>query len=393
MSSLNTLVILETFKIDGVLTDLDAEPTLTAEDASLSGVIRDSDSTVVVAADTALTKIATGTYRTTFTESPNNYTYTYWVKWVYDGDTYYDEHSLAGSGAALTTTARFKSYIGETSTTYDTLIDALVDRATSALEAYCGHCFGEDTYRHRFDGDGTTSLFLPEFPVTQVTLLSTALQDVIRITNTSSDAWHTYIEVVESASDPSVSSTMNLVIQGGASDGSNALTLSSYTLTTLVAAINALGSGWAATLNISDSGVWDAPELLPCSGLHCLNDYAYVQIPYEPNIDFIIKGQRNPPYTGNVGELRLPIGFANGNKNVVVRYTAGYPTIPDDLEQICLDLVQVYYKSRNTDSTVKREKLGDHDITYAESGGGGARDIPAHIAKRLAPYKRWSEIV
>lgn len=392
MASLNTLVITETFKIDGVLTDLDAEPTLTAEDSDYSGVIRDDDEVVVVA-DTALTKIATGTYQTTFTESPNNYTYTYWIKWVYDSDTYYDEHSLIGSGAALTTTSRFKSYIGETSTTYDTLIDALVDRATSALEAYCGHSFGEDTYRHRFDGDGTTSLFLPEFPVTQVTLLSTALQDVIRIKNTSSDAWNAYVEVVESASDPSVSSTMNLVIQGGDDDGSEPLTLSSYTLTTLVTAINALVKGWTATLNHSDWGVWDAPELLPCSGLHCLNSYAYVQTPYESEIDFAIIGQRNPPYNGNVGELRLPIGFANGKQNVIVRYTAGYPTIPDDLEQICLDLVKVYFKSRNTDSTVKSEKLGDHSIAYSEEGGGGARDIPAHIAKRLAPYKRWSEII
>lgn len=393
MSALNTLVITETFKIDGVLTDLDTEPVLTAEDASLSGVIRDSDSVVVVAADTALTKVATGIYRTTFTESPNNYTYTYWIKWVYDGDTYYDEHSLAGSGAALTTTAQFKAYIGETSTTYDTLIDSLVGRATSALEAYCGHTFGEDDYRHRFDGDGSTSLFLPEFPVTKVSLLSTALQDVIRITNASSDAWHAYIEVVESASDPSVSSTINLVIQGGTNDGSDPLTLSSYTLTSLVVAINALSKGWSAILNISDQGVWDAPEIIPCSGLHCLNNYAYVQIPYDPNIDFAIIGQRNPPYNGNIGEIRLPIGFATGKQNITIKYTAGYPTIPDDLEQICIDLINVYYKSRNTDSTVKREKLGDHDITYAEEGGGGARDIPSHIAKRLAPYKRWSEII
>ena len=393
MSSLNTLVITETFKIDGVLTDLDAAPTLTAENAALSGVIRDSDSTVVVIADTALTKVATGTYRTTFTESPNNYTYTYWIKWVYDGDTYYDEHTLIGSGAALTTTTRFKEYIGETSTTYDTLIDALVDRATSALEAYCGHVFGEDDYRHRFDGDGTTSLFLPEFPVTQVALLSVSLQDVIKIKNTSSDAWHAYVEVVESASDPSVSSTMNLVIQGGTNDGSDALTLSSYTLTTLVAAIIAKSKGWTATLNMSDWGVWDAPELLPCSGLHCLDDYAYVQTPYEPEIDFAVIGQRFPPYNGNVGELQLPTGFATGKQNVIVRYTAGYPTIPDDLEQICIDLIGVYFKSRNTDTTIKSEKLGDHSITYVEGGGGGARDIPVHIAKRLAPYKRWSEII
>ncbi len=35
------------------------------------------------------------------------------------------------------------------------------------------------------------------------------------------------------------------------------------------------------------------------------------------------------------------------------------------------------------------EKLGDHYIKYSQEGGGGARDIPGHIAKRLAPYMRW----
>ncbi|KKN71421.1 hypothetical protein LCGC14_0421430 [marine sediment metagenome] len=385
MATLNTLVIRETFKIDGVLTDLASVPVFTAEDSSLSGVIRDQDSAVVVAADTALTKIATGTYRTTFTESPNNYTYTYWIKWVYDGDTFYDEHSLAGSGAALTTTAKFKSYIGETSTTYDSLIDDLVNRATSALEAYCGHRFGEDTYRHIFDGDGTTSLFLPEFPVTKVSLLSVSLQDVIRVTNTSSDAWNAYVEVVESATDPSVSSTMNCVIQGGADDGSDALTLSSYTLTSLVAAINALAKGWSATLNVSNWGIWDAPELLPNPGLSCINKYAYVQTPYKSEIEFDIKGQRNPPYNGNVGELRLPVGFSEGKQNVVVRYTAGYPTVPDDLEQIAIDLINIYFRGRNKDLSVKSERLGDHSITHAED----ARNIPKQIQVRLAPYKRW----
>jgi hypothetical protein len=73
-----------------------------------------------------------------------------------------------------------------------------------------------------------------------------------------------------------------------------------------------------------------------------------------------------------------------------VRYTAGYVTTPADLEQICIDLVNTYLKSRTYDSSIKSEKLGDHSITFAtESGGGGARDIPSHIAKRLAPYKKF----
>ncbi len=67
MANLRTIVITETFKVDDILTDLDAVPAFTDEAAAASGVIRLQDSTVVVAADTELTKSATGTYTHSFT--------------------------------------------------------------------------------------------------------------------------------------------------------------------------------------------------------------------------------------------------------------------------------------------------------------------------------------
>ncbi len=160
MAELRTITIRETFEIDGVLTDLDSVPAFTAENASYSGVIRNQDDAVVVAADTTLTKSATGTYTYSFTESPNSYTYTYWIKWIYSSTTYYDEHTISGGSAALTTKTAFKNYAGITITTDDDLIDALLNRATAAIESYCDRKFQYDTYRERYDGDGTCELIL-----------------------------------------------------------------------------------------------------------------------------------------------------------------------------------------------------------------------------------------
>ena len=373
MAELRTIVITETFKVDDVLTDLDAVPNFTDEAAAASGVIRLQDSTVVVAADTALTKSATGTYTHSFTETPNSYTYGYWIKWVYDSTTYYDYHTIAGGSAAITTKTAYKNYTGITSTEDDALLDQLVLRATSAMENFCGRKFQHDTYRERYNGSGDTELYLRQYPVTEIKMLSIGATDVIRFKNTSTDAYNAYVRVN--------ADSMILTIQGGTDDGSNTLTLTDYTITTLETAIEAL-TGWTSEVVTSAYGVWNAEEILPCSGLECHDSYASIQCPDEP--------ERSFKTDNNKGAIYLSTGFPTGYQNVIVSYAAGYSTMPDDLIQICLDLVNVYYRSRKTDSTVEAEKLGDHYIKYSKEGGGGARDIPTHIQKRLAPYRKWS---
>lgn len=283
------------------------------------------------------------------------------------------EDSPTATTGALTSTANFKSYAGITHTDDDTLIGYLVSRATSAIERYCDRTLRSTSYREQYDGDGTTELLLKEYPITAVNLLSVGRTDIVRLTNVNSDAYTARATVDVT--------NMTLYVDGGTNDGSDELTLADYTLTELVAAINALGTGWTATLQSSAYGVWEADELLPVMGLECLDSYAYVQCPDDPESDYQIYA--------NKGIVYLPTGFSSGHNNVTVRYTAGYSTTPADLEQICIDLVNTYYLSRKTDSTVKEERLGDHKIVYANEGGGGARDIPQHIAKRLAPYMRW----
>lgn len=369
MAELRTVTITETFTVDDVLTDLDSEPAFTSEDGTESGVVRVQDDTTVVAADTTLTKIATGTYQYTFTESPNSYTYHYWVKWIYDTTTYYDEHTIRGGSAAITTKTAFKNYAGVTITTDDDLLDDLVNRATSAIENYCDRKFTYDTYRERYDGDGTTDLLLNQYPIGEVKLLSVGIAYAIRIKNTSSDAYNAHIRITNES--------MVLTILGGTNDGSDTLTLTDYTFTTLITAITDLSKGWSATLALSDYGVWNAEELLVISGWECLDNDAYIPCPYESESDFQIYADE--------GILHFSAGFPTGHRNIIVRYAAGYSVMPGDLTQICIDLVNVYYKSRKKDLSVKSEKLGDHSITMTTD----SRNIPDHIAKRLAPYKKW----
>ncbi len=308
----------------------------------------------------------------------------------------------SATSGALTSVANVKTYAGITTSDDDALLGDLISRATDAIEAHCGRVLREDTYRERYDG--SSELLVNHYPVTAVSLLSVGTQDVLRVTNTSSDAYNASVTVTLDDADVSISETMTLVISGGGNAGTDSLTLSSYTITSLVAAINALSKGWSATVNVSDWGVWDAIELLPEPALNCLNKIAYFKTPYQGEEDYEIVGMTMTPFRDNFGCIRirnyghlysqLPYystheHFHAHRRNVVIKYTAGYATTPADLEQITIDLTLVYYKSRKSDNTVKREKLGQHDITYKDTGTGGGQ-LPTDIQFRLAKYKRWS---
>ena len=82
------------FKVDSVLTD----PTsiVLSDSTGTYGVKRDDTGAAVVAAGTAMTQISTGDYQHQFTDPANDLTYTYCVKIVYGGATYYFAGELTG---------------------------------------------------------------------------------------------------------------------------------------------------------------------------------------------------------------------------------------------------------------------------------------------------------
>lgn len=123
---MSTVTIQRTFKVDGVLTDVTScklsDPTATF------GVKRNDTDEVVVADDTAMTKVSTGVYRHTFTEPAAGLTYTYWVEWVYSGETYHEEHTVSGvsADARICTLSDVKDRLGEESSDYDDMLTRMI---------------------------------------------------------------------------------------------------------------------------------------------------------------------------------------------------------------------------------------------------------------------------
>lgn len=274
------------------------------------------------------------------------------------------------SGDALTTTARFKTYAGITSADDDTLIGLLIARATGAIQNYCERTLVSTTHRDFYDGFSGDMLVLDNYPVTAIQMLSGARQTAFGLMNTSTDAYHAMASVTTTG--------LRLLVQGGDNADDTTLTLASYsTLTDLFTAITSLAKGWGILQN-STLNVWSPTELLPTTmGSSCLNTYADIYIPDDPLNGFVVNS--------DAGVVRVS-GFSRSFQGITIRYTAGYSSIPADLEQICIDLVGIYYDSRKINLMLSSENIGDYSYV-TKAGKDNYSKMPLQITQRLQPWR------
>ena len=386
----NTLVIGQTFEWTvqshngaGVNVDADALPTYSIyEDGTAISEFKITG-TMAKLDDANTTGLYRGIVQATAANGFERYkTYNVYISAVISGTTYNMEGSslaLGGSdtiettSGALTTLANFKTYAGITGTSDDTLISAMINRSTSAIQKYTGRDLVETTYREIQDWNGSSDVLTEQYPIISMTLLSTSRDTAFGIKNTSGDSYNAYIQVTDS--------TMTLVVQGGTNAGSNAITLSDYsTLTALQTAITTLSAGWEMTDLTSATENWSPTEILPASGLMCKDGYVDIDIPGAPDSNFSLDNDM-----GRISGASIwwNTGGWTGRQNLIIKYTAGYATTPADLEQICIDLTKVYYDSRDRDDGLESEKIGDYSYKVGNISAG---KMPDSIKLRLSGY-------
>ncbi len=287
--------------------------------------------------------------------------------------------TFTATTGALTTLAHVQEFSGIAEGTDETLLTALINRATGAIEGYCDRTFTETTYRDYYDGCDIEDIITDNYPIISIQMLAIGRDDAYTLTNSSSDAYNAYVSVNETQ--------LVLVVQGGTNVSTTELTLDDYaTLTALNTYIaGTVGKGWSGTVT-TVYALYDPIELLPVSGISCLTntsvaraDYAYLKVPGDIRSSFV--------FAADAGLITLSGGkFSRGVQNITLRYTAGYATTPADLEQICIELVLTYYYGRKRDKGVVSEKIGDYSYKIGEAKGVGG--IPAEIRDRLIVWKK-----
>lgn len=75
---------------------------------------------------------------------------------------------MAVGANALCTLADVKTYNGISTSTYDTLIETLIDRVSKQFEMDCDRVFISANYTQYYDGNKTSYLFVSQYPITTV---------------------------------------------------------------------------------------------------------------------------------------------------------------------------------------------------------------------------------
>jgi len=276
----------------------------------------------------------------------------------------------------LCTLADVNSYLGYTlgdDTNRDTLLNNLIDRATDAIEEYCGRKFKQRTYRlERYDGDGDKLLFLNNYPIYSIDRVATATKTAFSVKCSVDDATFASIDID--------SDGVTVTQIGGTNEGSSDILFSNYaTISAVVAQINTY-TDWTATVATSMGG-YVSSDLLDVWGAYCLDQTLDVYTIDTPIYDFLVwrEGGRE------MGILYRNSGWPNGRMNISISYNAGYATIPDDVKQACIETVAAFFNRRKRDTGLSGEKLGDYSWTAA--GGNVGYALPQHIRDMLITRK------
>ena len=270
---------------------------------------------------------------------------------------------------AITTLANVKEYAGITTSADDALISNLITRVQAQIEKYCDRAFDSASYTQIYNGDSTTKLYLDEYPVTAVTRVAIGRQGALQIDSSHSADFAVTVKVD--------ATNLTLSVYDSSGTTTSTATLDANDLDATATTITAV-SGFTATV-LSDYGIWEGTELVQFTergfkdGTISLDVFDERLAGYITDLD--------------VGSIYYSGGFPTGFQNVYVDYTAGYSTIPGDLEQTAIEIITNVYKSRSINTQLDSEKIGDYSYKVAQTTGSISNMI-ADKALDLAPYKK-----
>lgn len=293
------------------------------------------------------------------------------------------------TGSTLVSTSRLtqNAQLSALNTANPTLVASLLAAATAAIQKYTNRDLLSSTYTEYLSGGNFPSdvIHLKQYPVTAISRVGTNPQDVLLISNTSA--------ANQRATVATTSGGVVLYRMASGVATSSTLLASSYaTITLLAAAINALGSGWSATVQGS-YGNYATADLRPLQGAYTtINGAAALQIYVEELNSSNVAWAYSDEWSGSWGwRLEEDAGiltgrFPRGKNNVRVDYTAGYAVIPDDLGEACVQLVLDYYNAAQRDLTQSSGNV-------AGAGFKGIEDAMSHKVKMLlAGYRDTSKL-
>lgn len=264
---------------------------------------------------------------------------------------------MALASNALTTVEAVKTYMGNTSSTDDDLIETLINNVSDQIERWCDRVFVSQTFTEFIDARGTRTIGVQNSPIINVDLVATGARNSISVASAVSS------DLVATVAIEETQARLYRMQENGTTTTVN-LTFADYPTTTLLAAqINAT-AGYDATSSFN----------APCYTLHrmggrdTVESTAYLTCASDAESEYRVDYDRGLIHLRSDNfprfqEERFNNHFPNTFQGVFVRYTGGYSTLPNALVQAAFVLITQAYQGRDRDRNLQSENIGDYSYT------------------------------
>ena len=267
----------------------------------------------------------------------------------------------------------------------DRLLTELLDSATSRIEHFCQRTFIAQNYKQFISGSGTSTLSLPNYPVTAIRRLAWSRQNAISVTASTATDLRATVEVQDN----------QIVLKRWDSSGTEvetSLTFASYPTTSAMATQITATTGWTATANATVL----CDELMRQGGQDALTNAGQLYYLKSTEADYrvdedsgridLISAQFESQWSSLDPNGVL---FPRGSHNIFIDYTAGYTqnsNVPMALQEVAWELTATSYNQSKHDQTVSSEALDGY--SYSTRSQVDLRDDQM---ERMYPYRRNAE--
>lgn len=241
--------------------------------------------------------------------------------------------------ADLITATRAKYNLNNltTSSAEDDTLDALIGAVSAAIERYCRRTFAQTSYSQLYHGNGSPTLALEQYPILSVSRVAGNLQGVLRIANTATANQRATVAVTAAGL------TLVRVASGVASTDTSVTWASNATLDDVVDAVSGLGNGWTAEVVGEWGGRASADLFAPQGALNVRDQPAELRLHTDEVREFEIDAER-----GLLRRDAFGLVWATGVQNYRVDYSAGYASIPEDVQEACAQWVaELFWQTKS----------------------------------------------
>ena len=273
-------------------------------------------------------------------------------------------------------------------------LSSLIASATASIQRYCNRDFIQQAYSEYYTIGpyNREPMRLRQFPVARIQDVAIANR-CIQVLNNGGAIQKATVETLANGDLQLVSTASGVVTTNVIPIASN------ITILAVTNAIGALGNGWSTATFSSAAGSYagfPSADLKPLTGaMSAMVGGCYIDI-YESWYGWNTAAGFWPDEEGSwgtstpfwrlqeeTGEIygRLP----RGQLGCRIRYVAGFATIPQDIQEACVQLTQNLYQQSLNNSSIKEAKLGNSSIVL------NSTEWPAGVKMILDQYKDYSK--